>query len=63
MAEGLFANPTGLLAGILIAATLGAVPVSYIILHRYSAAVARTMRKGDDPDDYVSFYDQMIDED
>ncbi len=47
MGEDVIEHLPGLLAGILIAATVAAIPLSYLVSRRYSAAVARTMRQGE----------------
>lgn len=46
MGENYFANPTGLISALLIFAALLAIPLSYVILRRYNAAVARSMQEG-----------------
>ena len=46
MEEGVIEYLPGLLAGILIVATLAAIPLSYLVSRRYTAAVARSMRQG-----------------
>ena len=48
MEEGVMEYLPGLLAGILIVATLAAIPLSYLVSRRYTAAVARTMRQGEE---------------